>query len=98
MLTEGWSGPHRVEGIATGIVPPMLGPDTYDEARAIDEAEARALALPLAQQEGIFAGTSSALNVAGALQLATALGRGGTVVTVSTDTGLKYLAGDLFHA
>ncbi|MGC5078193.1 PLP-dependent cysteine synthase family protein [Agrococcus sp. DT81.2] len=97
-LTEGWSGPHRVEGIATGIVPPMLDPGTYDEARAIDEAEARALALPLAQQEGIFAGTSSALNVTGALQLATALGPGGTVVTVATDTGLKYLAGDLFHA
>lgn len=97
MLTEGRSGPHRVEGIATGIVPPLLTTGSYDEARAIDEADARALALPLAQQEGIFAGTSSAVNVAGALQLAVALGPGGTVVTVATDTGLKYLAGDLFH-
>lgn len=98
MLTEGRAGPHRIEGVATGIVPPLLTPGTYDDAQAIDEAEARALALPLAQQEGIFVGTSSALNVAGALRLATDLGPGSTVVTVACDTGLKYLAGDLFRA
>ena len=47
MLTAGRSGPHRVEGIATGIVPPLLRPDTYDEARVVDEAEARRLAIRL---------------------------------------------------
>ena len=98
MLTEGRTGPHRVEGIATGVVPPLLAPGTYDEARTVEEADARALALPLAQREGVFAGTSSALNVAGALRLATEIGAGGTVFTVACDTGLKYLAGDLFHA
>lgn len=96
VLTEGHAGAHRVEGAAAGIVPPLLDADVYDEARAIPEADARALALPLAQQEGIFAGTSSALNVAGALQLASELGEGSTVVTVAVDSGLKYLAGDLF--
>lgn len=98
MLTEGRSGPHRIEGVATGIVPPMLTPGSYDEARTIEEAEARALALPLARREGIFAGTSTAMNVAGALRLAMELGVTGTVVTVATDTGLKYLAGDLFDS
>ena len=76
---------------------PMLTEGVHDEAVAIEEAEARALALPLAQREGVFAGTSTALNVAGALRLAVELGSGGTVVTVATDTGLKYLAGDLFQ-
>lgn len=98
MLTEGRSGPHRIEGVATGIVPPMLAPESYDEARTIEEADARALALPLARREGIFAGTSTAMNVAGALRLAMELGVTGTVVTVATDTGLKYLAGDLFDS
>ena len=42
----------------------------YDEARAIDEDEARAMARRLAREEGIFAGTSSGLNVVAALQLA----------------------------
>ena len=95
-LTTGGSGAHRVEGIATGIVPPLLGPDTYDEARVVDEAEARRLAIRLARTEGLFAGTSSAVNVAGAIALAQELGPGKTVATVAVDTGLKYLAGDLF--
>ncbi|MGW6795358.1 PLP-dependent cysteine synthase family protein [Streptomyces chartreusis] len=96
MLTAGKAGPHRVEGIATGIVPPLLTAGSYDEARTIDEAEARRLALPLARQEGIFTGTSGALNVAGALHLAREIGEGRIVVTVAPDTGLKYLTGDLF--
>lgn len=96
MLTAGVGGPHRVEGTATGTVPPLLTPGSFDEARAVDEPEARRMALRLARQEGLFAGTSTGLNVVGAIQLATELGEGGTVVTVAVDTGLKYLAGDLF--
>lgn len=45
----------------------------------------------------IFAGTSTGLNVAGALRLASELGPGRRVVTVAVDTGLKYLAGDLYR-
>ena len=96
MLTQGHGGPHRVEGIAPGFVPPHLTREVYDEARAIDEAEARVMARRLAKEEGIFAGTSSALNVVAALQLAKELGPGKVVATVAVDSGLKYLAGDLF--
>jgi cysteine synthase A len=96
LLTQGHGGPHRVEGIAPGFVPPHLTPGTYDEARAVDEAEARVMAKRLAKEEGVFAGTSSALNVVAALQLAKELGPGKVVATVAIDTGLKYLAGDLF--
>jgi cysteine synthase len=67
-----------------------------DEARGIDEQAARQMSRRLAQEEGIFAGTSTGLNVVGALQLAQELGPGHTVVTVACDTGLKYLAGDLY--
>lgn len=97
-LTEGRGGAHRVEGIATGRIPPHLKRTDYDEARAIDEAEARAVARRLAKEEGIFAGTSTGLNVAAALQIARELGPGHRVATVAVDTGLKYLAGDLFTA
>jgi cysteine synthase A len=51
----------------------------------------------LAREEGIFAGTSSAMNVVGALQLAAELGPGKTVITVAVDTGLKYLDSELFR-
>jgi len=96
VLTTGRGGAHRVEGIAAGFVPPHLKPGDYDEARAIDEAEAREMARKLAREEGIFAGISSGLNVLAALQLARELGPGKRVATVAVDTGLKYLAGDLY--
>lgn len=96
VLTTGKGGAHRVEGIGVGFVPPHLTPNIYDEARAVSEAEARAMARRLAKEEGIFGGVSTGLNVVAALQLARELGPGHTVATVAVDTGLKYLAGDLF--
>jgi cysteine synthase len=96
VLTTGKGGPHRVEGIAAGFRPPHLKDGDFDEVRAIDEQEARAMARRLAREEGIFVGTSSALNVVAALQLARELGPGKTVATVAVDSGLKYLAGDLY--
>jgi cysteine synthase A len=95
-LTTGKGGPHRVEGIAAGFRPPHLNDNDYDEARTVEEAEAREMARRLAKEEGIFAGTSSGLNVVAALKLAQELGRGNTVATVAVDTGFKYLAGDLY--
>jgi len=96
MLTTGRGGAHRVEGTAPGFVPPHLTREDYDEARAIDEEEARAMARRLAREEGLFAGISTGLNVVAALQLARELGPGKRVATVAVDSGLKYLAGDLF--
>lgn len=82
--------------MGSGFVPPLLDKNLYDEARGIDEGEARAMAHRLASEEGIFAGTSTGMNVVGALGLASELGAGHTVVTVAVDSGLKYLAGDLY--
>jgi cysteine synthase A len=95
-MTEGRAGPHRVEGIATGRIPPHMINKPYDEARAVPEEDARALARRLAREEGLLVGTSSALNIKAAIDLALELGAGKVVTTVAVDTGLKYLAGDLF--
>ena len=95
-LTTGKGGPHRVEGIAAGFRPPHLKDGEFDEVRTIEEPAAREMARRLAKEEGIFAGTSSGLNVTAALQLAKELGPGKVVATVAVDSGLKYLAGDLF--
>lgn len=98
LLTTGRAGAHRVEGIATGFWPPHLERGAFDEARAIDEGEARDMAQRAAREEGIFAGTSSGLNLVGALQVARELGPAKVVATVAVDSGLKYLAGDLFRS
>ena len=97
-LTTGKAGAHRVEGVATGFWPPHLVRGAFDEARAIDEDEARAMARRAAREEGIFAGTSSGMNLVGALQVARELGPYNVVATVAVDTGLKYLAGDLYRS
>ena len=96
VISGGEPGEHHVEGIGIGFVPPLLDQDRFDEARPIDEADARVMARRLAAEEGLLAGTSSGLNVTGAIQLAVELGPGHTVVTVACDTGLKYLSGDLY--
>src|SRR6187455_3282062 len=96
-MTAGKAGAHRVEGIATGSIPPHMSARPYDEARAIREADGREMARRLAREEGLLIGTSSGLNVAAAIQLARELGPGKVVATVAVDSGLKYLAGDLFE-
>jgi len=97
-MTQGRSGAHRVEGIGTGSIPPHVAARPYDEARAIDEPAARDMARRLVRDEGLLVGTSSGLNVAAAVQLARELGPGKVVATVAVDSGLKYLAGDLFES
>ena len=96
VLSTGRAGKHRVEGIGTGTVPPHYDPAVVSDARAVSEADARLLVRRLAAEEGVFVGTSSGINVLGALTMAGELGAGHRVVTVAVDTGLKYLAGDLF--
>jgi cysteine synthase A len=95
-MTAGHGGAHRVEGIATGKIPPHMASKPYDEARAIREEDARTMARRLAREEGLLVGTSSALNITAAIQIARELGAGKVVATVAVDTGLKYLSGDLF--
>ncbi len=96
VLTGGTAGTHGVEGVAPGFVPPQFDRGIVSEARGISEAEGRRMAWELARREGIFAGTSTGLNVVGALQIAKEIGAGHTVVTVAVDSGFKYLAGDLY--
>ena len=90
--TAGTTGGHNVEGIDLGFMPELLDAEFYDEARTVDEPEARLITLRLAREEGIFVRTSSGMNVAGAINVAKELGSEKTVVAIACDTGLKYLS------
>ena len=96
LISKGIKGMHKVDGIGVGFLPPMLEKTVYDEVRTIKEEDARNMAKRLAAEEGIFAGTSSGLNLAAAIEIAKELGPDHTVVTVACDSGMKYLAGGLF--
>lgn len=97
-LSEGRGGSHGVEGTAGVPRPPLLDASLYDAVLAVDEQEGRALARGLAREEGIFAGTSTGMNVAAARRVAAALPPESAVLTIAVDTGLKYLAGDLYRS
>jgi cysteine synthase A len=96
LLSEGKKGSHHVEGIGVGVVPPLLKKENYDQVRVVEERKAREMARLLAAKEGIFAGTSSGLNVYAAIEIGKELGPNHSVVTVACDSGMKYLAGDLY--
>jgi cysteine synthase len=96
VLSGGKPGRHGVEGVAPGFVPPQFDRALVTRTVGVDENEGRRMAWALAQREGVFAGTSTGLNVAGAIALAKEIGPGHTVVTVAVDSGFKYLAGDLY--
>ena len=75
---------------------PFLDRARCREIRTVDELDAMVMARRLAAEEGLLCGTSTGLNVAAALALASELGPGRTVVTLGCDSGTKYLQGELF--
>ncbi len=97
VLSGGAPGSHTIDGTAAGFAPPLFNREVVTDVLPLPEQEARAMARRLAREEGIFAGTSTGLNVAAALQLAEEVGRGGVVVTVACDSGFKYLDGKLYR-
>ena len=70
--------------------------DLADEILTVSTADAQQMARRLAQQEGLFAGTSSGANVCAAITVGQKLGNDATVATVLCDSGLKYLSTGLY--
>jgi cysteine synthase A len=97
VLSGGAPGPHKIEGVGIGYVPPLWDPGVVDEIESVATADAKAMARRLAREEALFAGTSSGANVIAALRVARRLGSGATVVTLLADSGLKYLGTDVYR-
>ncbi|MEM7376253.1 MAG: cysteine synthase family protein [Pseudomonadota bacterium] len=96
LLTTGRGGAHRVEGVGVGFEPPFLDRAKVADIRAIDQDRAFAMCRSLARRAGIFAGSSTGMNVVAAIDIARELGSKKRVVTFACDHGLKYLGGSLY--
>ena len=59
VLTEGRSGPHKIQGIGAGFVPDVLDQKVYDEVITIDNEDAFTVSKLIAKKEGILVGISS---------------------------------------
>jgi cysteine synthase len=98
VLSGGQPGPHKIEGVGIGYIPPLWEPSLIDEVVPIATDDAKEMARRLAREEALFAGTSSGANVLAAIRIAKQLRPGATVVTLMVDSGLKYLNTDVYRA
>jgi cysteine synthase A len=93
VLSGGPTGAHKIDGVGAGYVVPLWQSDIADAIEPVSTADAKAMMLRLAREEGLFAGTSTGANLVAALRVAARLPRGAHIVTVMCDTGMKYLKG-----
>jgi cysteine synthase A len=92
------SGAHQIEGVGAGFVVPLWNPDRVDHIATVTTDQAMSMSRRLVVEEAIFAGTSTGANVLAAIDVATRLGSGSTVVTVACDSGIKYLSTRLYRS
>lgn len=83
-------GTSITEGIGQGRITANLEGLEVDEAFQIPDEEALPVAFDLLEHEGLCMGSSSGVNVAGAMRLAKTMGPGHTIVTILCDFGTRY--------
>ena len=97
VLSGGDPGPHKIEGVGIGYIPPLYDASLVDQVIAIKTEDAKEMARRL-REEALFAGTSSGANVLAAIEVAQAPGPGFHDRHPMCDSGLKYLSTDVFSA
>ena len=97
VLSEGVSGPHKIQGIGAGFVPETLNTSIYDEIIKVENEDAFETGKYLAVEEAILAGISSGAALYAAIQLAKREeNKGKTIVVLLPDNGDRYYSTPLF--
>jgi cysteine synthase A len=91
-------GPHKIQGIGAGFVPPNLDLSLLDRVETVSDEDAVAMARRLMKEEGILAGISCGAATVAALRLAADPAYADqTIVVVLPDSGERYLSSVLFE-
>ena len=97
VLSDGVSGPHKIQGIGAGFVPDTLNTSIYDEIIKVENEDAFETGRYLAAEEAILAGISSGAALYAAIQLAKREeNKGKTIVVLLPDNGDRYYSTALF--
>ena len=97
MLSQGRTGPHKIQGIGAGFIPDVLDTQVYNEVIPVENEDAFAVGRELARREGVLAGISSGAALWAAIQVAQrpeSLGK--TIVVLLPDNGDRYLSSPMF--
>lgn len=97
LLSEGRTGPHKIQGIGANFVPSLLNRDIIDEIITVSDDEAYETCRLVAKTEGLLVGVSSGAALFAARELAMRTENSGkNIVVLLPDTGERYLSVKLF--
>ena len=97
VLSQGKSGPHKIQGIGAGFVPEVLNTKIYDAVITVENEDAFEISKKLTKAEGILTGISSGAALYAAIQLAKLPeNKGKTIVALLPDSGDRYYSTPLF--
>jgi cysteine synthase A len=97
VLSGGQPGPHRIQGIGAGFVPPVLNRELLDEVIAVSDDDAIQTAWTCAKRMGLLAGISCGAALWAALQVAARPeSKGQRIVVIMPDSGERYVSQAFF--
>jgi cysteine synthase A len=97
VLSGGQPGPHRIQGIGAGFVPPVLNRGLLDEVIAVSDDDAIHTAWTCAKRAGLLAGISCGAALWAALQVAERPeSKGKRIVVIMPDSGERYISQAFF--
>ena len=96
VLSGGRAGPHKIQGIGAGFVPPVLDRALVDEIVSVDDEDALETARLVARREGVLAGISCGAALWAAMEIARRDGAAGRIAVVLPDSGERYVSTPFF--